>query len=248
MVGLSMKRHLLPIAAAMVAAGCPLAQGQAPATAGRVEVRLLAFEAPPGEGGLFIHDAAAKETAPGVAATLKGYLNHESSVLTLLGRELVFTTLAEHASIHQPASQLGRVTLPAGARECILLFLPQEQDGRSTWKVLPIDDSTRVFPPGSLLIVNLSRNPVRIRLEQTDYAFKSGESKVITDPPVGANHHSTMTAHAFLAGEWQRIGAGLWPHPGRKRSVQVLFDDPASDQCQLRGFRDVVEKANPQSR
>jgi hypothetical protein len=34
----------------------------------------------------------------------------------------------------------------------------------------------------------------------------------------------------------------LWPHPGRKRGVQVLFDDPASGQVQLRGFRDVVEK------
>ena len=239
-----MIRHLLSFAAVWVTACCPFAFGQAPA-AGRVEVRLLAFESPPGDGGLFIHDAAAKDSAPGVAATLKGYLNHESSVLELLGRELVFTTAADHASIRQPASQLGRVTLPVGSHELILLFLPQEQAGRSAWKVLPIDDSTRVFPPGSLLLVNLSRSAVRIRLENTDYNFKSGESKVITDPPVGASHHSAMTAFALSDGEWQRIGSGLWPHPGQKRGVQVLFDDPASGQCQLRGFRDVVEKPTP---
>jgi hypothetical protein len=226
----------------MLGLALAVAPAQAAPATSRVELRLLAFAPPPGTGAMFVHDAAAKDDAMGTEVRLKTYLNHESYVLTLLGRDLLFTSSPERASLKLAASQLARLTLPLGKREFILLFLPHQQAGRSTWRVLPIDDSARSFPPGSLQILNLSASQVRIQLETTDYLFKSGESKVIENPPVAANQHSSMTAFALSAGEWRRIGAGLWPHPGRKRGVQVLFDDPASGQVQLRGFRDVVEK------
>ena len=240
-----MTRIYIPLAIVLGWVATPLALAQAPAGTVRVELRLLAFAPPAGTGELFIHDPAAKDDATGTAVRLKTYLNHEKSTLTLHGRELIFTTGVERASMRQPDAQAARVTLPEGKRELILLFLPREQDGRATWQVLAVDDSARAFPPGSLQILNLSRSVVRIQLEETNYDFKSGETKVITDPPVGPNHHSAMTALVFTAGEWRRIGSGLWPHPGHKRSVQVLFDDPASGQVQLRGFRDVVEKDSP---
>ena len=241
-----MTRTLFSLAAVLgltAASFAPAAQAAPAAT--RVELRLLAFEPPPGTGAMFVHDAAAKDDVAGSEVRLKTYLNHESYTLTLRGRDLLFTSSPERASIKQAATQLARLTLPEGKHEFILLFLPHEQAGHGTWRVLAIDDSVRSFPPGSLQILNLSASPVRIQLETTDYSFKSGETKVIENPPVAANQHSTMTAFAFSAGEWQRIGAGLWPHPGRKRSVHVLFDDPASGQVQLRGFRDVVEKPGP---
>jgi hypothetical protein len=53
-----------------------------------------------------------------------------------------------------------------------------------------------------------------------------------------------MTAFCHRDNEWRRIGAGLWPHPGTKRVVEVLYDDPASGQVQLRGFRDVAVRDN----
>jgi hypothetical protein len=240
-----MIRILLSFAALWVAASTPFAVAQAPAGTTRVDLRLLAFAPPQDSGELFVHDPAAKDDAVGVAVRLKSYLNHENHTLVLLARELVFSASAQRTSLTQPGAQLARVTLPAGKRELILLFLPRTQDSGVGWQVLPIDDSVRGFPPGSIQILNLSASPVRIQLQETDFDFKSGESKLIADPPVGRNQHSAMTAHAFVEGEWRRIGAGLWPHPGRKRTVQVLFDEPASGQVQLRGFRDVVEKNVP---
>lgn len=240
-----MIRNLLLATALWVAAASPFASAQAPAGATRVELRLLAFAPPQDSGELFVHDPAAKDDAAGIAVRLKSYLNHENVSLGLLGRELIFSASPRRTSLTQPGAQLARVTLPAGKREFILLFLPQTQEGRVGWQVLPIDDSLRGFPPGSIQILNLSASPVRIQLEETDFEFKSGESKLIADPPVGRNQHAAMTAHAFVEGEWRRIGAGLWPHPGRKRTVQILFDEPASGQVQLRGFRDVVEKIIP---
>ncbi len=240
-----MIRNFLSFSALWVAAAFPIASAQAPAGTTRVDLRLLAFAPPQDSGELFVHDPAAKEDAVGIAVRLKGYLNHENHSLVLLGRELVFSASAQRASLTQPGAQLARVTLPAGKRELILLFLPRTQGSGVGWQVLPIDDSLRGFPPGSIQILNLSASPVRIQLQETDFEFKSGESKLIADPPVGRNQHAAMTAHAFVEGEWRRIGAGLWPHPGRKRTVQVLFDEPGSGQIQLRGFRDVVEKNVP---
>jgi hypothetical protein len=236
-----MLRHLIAPAILLVLTAMPCARAQAPPPGTRVELRLLAFGPPPGADALFAHDPAAKDDAVGTAVQLKTYLNHESYMLTLHGQEVVFTTRAERASLRQANAQMARLTLPAGKRELILLFLPREQDGRSIWQAMAIDGSARGFPPGSLQILNLSASTVRIQLETTTFDFKSGETKVIGNPPVGPNQHSAMTALAFTSGEWRRIGAGLWPHPGRKRSVQVLFDDPASGQVELRGFRDVVE-------
>lgn len=233
--------YLLAAVWLLVAVPCGFAQAQA--SSARLDLRLLAFAPPAGTGEWFVHDPAANDDVRGTPVRLKSYLNHENILLTVFGSALVFTASPERASMRQPTSVLARLTLPEGKHELILLFLPHEQDGRATWRVLAIDDSARGFPPGSLQILNLSRSPVRIRLEKSDYNFKSGETQVIHDPPVGANQHSAMTALAFTSGEWRRIGSGLWPHPGRKRSVQVLFDDPASDQIQLRGFRDVVEKS-----
>jgi len=240
-----MNRLLLPLVALFGMAAPPCSGAPTPPGTVRVELRLLAFAPPSDSGEWFVHDPAAKDDALGVAVHLKTYLNHENCVLTVHGRNLVFTGSQERASMRQPAAQLAHVSLPEGKRELVLMFLPREQDGHTTWQVLAIDDSVRAFPPGSLQILNLSRSVVRIQLEQTNYDFKSGETQVITDPPVGPNHHSAMTSFALTSGEWRRIGSGLWPHPGHKRSVQVLFDDPASGQVQLRGFRDVVEKDSP---
>jgi hypothetical protein len=72
------------------------------------------------------------------------------------------------------------------------------------------------------------------------YEFKGGESKIIEDPPVAENNSSGMKAFSFTDGEWHRIASGVWPHPGEKRVLQVLFTNPATQQVEIRGVRDVA--------
>jgi hypothetical protein len=107
-----------------------------------------------------------------------------------------------------------------------------------------MDDSLGSFPRGSVKVMNLSPVPVRIRLEKTNYEFKSGETQLIKDQPVGDNNSSSMMAFALKGTEWQRVGAGVWPHPGEKRVIEIIFENPLSRQVELAGIRDVAVRDN----
>lgn len=212
-----------------------------PPTVPGLHVRGLSFrlDSPPPE--VFVHDAAGDGKTPGVRLEVKSYLNHEFSGLPVKGARLVFTTAEDPASIKDPAKLVATVTLPDGFKGGILMFLPGTgQAGDPPFRVLAISDARRDFPPGSVKILNLSPQPVRIHLESEVFDFKSGESKVVTNPPVAENFTSGMKAFAFADGQWKRIASGVWPHPGEKRVLQVLFENPTSRQVEIRGVRDVA--------
>ncbi len=202
-----------------------------------VTLRLLAFDTMTVPTESFVFDPAAPEPAPGVKAQIKGYLNHEGVTLQISGNDLIFSKSPKTEDMKNAALELAKITLPKTGKDFMLVFLPV---GNERFRILAVDDSIREFPLGSYRVINLSRVPVRLSLEKKDYDFNSGQSELITEPPVQANNHSAMYAFARLEGKWQRIGSGLWPHPGVKRSVQVFFDNPDSAQTELRGFRDVA--------
>lgn len=170
---------------------------------------------------------------------VKSYLNHEFATMGLTSRRLAVTSKLERASLTNPEELIGEATLPEGARSVILLFLPAPAGSKARSKILVIDDSKRAFPAGSFRIANLSPQPVRIVLEEQAYEFKPGETRLITDPPVRAGNQSGMKAFTYQDNGWQRIGSGMWPHPGDNRVVQILFTNPATGQVQLRAYDDV---------
>lgn len=209
----------------------------------RAQIRVLAFQPDLAIAEAFAHDPALTEAAAtaavGVKTPVRSYLNHEFSTVVLTGRRVVFTTQPDHGSLTRPAELLGEVTLPEGVLSAILLCLPPAADDKARFQILVIDDSKRAFPASTFRISNLSSQPVRIVLEDKTYQFKPGETKLITDPPVRAGNQSGMQAFALHADVWQRIGSGIWPHPGKGRVVQVLFTNPATGQVQLRAYDDV---------
>ena len=213
----------------------------------RAEIRLLAFQPDQAIDEAFAHDpalpVATAAAAVAVKLPVKSYLNHEFSTVALTGRRIVFTTQADRASLTRPADLLGETTLPEGVRSAILLCLPAAPGDKARFRLLVIDDSKRAFPAGSFRVSNLSPQPVRIVLEEKTYQFKPGEIQLITDPPVRAGNQSGMQAFTFQDNLWQRIGSGIWPHPGSNRVVQVLFTNPATAQVQLRAYDDVPPRA-----
>jgi hypothetical protein len=122
----------------------------------------------------------------------------------------------------------------------IFLVLPTGASDKGRFSVLPIADSTDAFPPGSLKLMNMSQLDVRVQLEKKDYEIKSGKTLLIENMPVGANNSAGMKAFCLKEGNWQRIGSGVWPSPGKKRVLQLFFVNPATGQLEMRGFRDIA--------
>lgn len=241
---MKLMRFLLPV----LFAGAALAQDE-PKPLRQVSVRLLAFDATSIPQESFALDPAALKTALGTAAPVKGYLNHEAIELKLFGNEILFSKSANPADLETAGNEFAKVKLPKTGDRFIFIFLPA---GNGKFRILPVDDSIKGFPRGAYLVFNLSPSLVKLTLEKKPYDFKPGESSLIIDPPVQENQHSAMYAFVKTNEKWQRIGSGLWPNPGTKRSIQVFFDNPESKQTELRGFRDIsppnpraINAANP---
>ncbi len=211
-----------------------------PSEAG-LKIRGLTFQLENPPTDVFAHDAAGNGKVPGVKLDVKSYLNHEFSAVPISGENLILTKSADPAGIKDTASIVAKAKLPVQFKTGIFMFLPGTgKAGDPPFRVLVIEDSYRDFPQGAFKVLNLSPMPVQIQLEKKEFNFKPGETQVIEDPPVGANNSSGMEAFSFKDGKPQRIAAGVWPHPGQKRSIQVLSLNPKSGQVELRGIRDVA--------
>ncbi len=182
-----------------------------------------------------VHDAEGTATAG--LLQIKTYLNHEFDTLKVKGSKLVFTVKPEPASAKDPAEVLGSCELPAKGSSFIFLFIP-EVPGKPASKVIVVDDSAKVFPPGSVSVLNLTSMPARIELEKKPFEIKAGETLLIEDMPVGPSNSSAMKGLCERDGKWENFASGLWPHPGGKRVLQVLTE-AADKQVEIRGIRDV---------
>lgn len=231
---------------AVLLLAAPTLRAQETEEAPGLKLRGVAFQTDQPLGEIYAHDpAAAAEGLPGVKVVVKKYLNHEVDVVPVKGSNLVFTTKPDPASAKASTDVVAKVQLPANLKSGIFIFLPGSgRAGDPMCRVLVVDDQVRSFPRGSLKVLNLSPLPVRIQLEKKNFDFKSGETRLIEDPPVGPNHTSGMVAYSHRGGEWQRIGAGIWPHPGDKRVLQILFENPRSKQIEMTGIRDVAVRDN----
>jgi hypothetical protein len=211
------------------------------AQARTLKIRCLSFQADHALPPLFAHQVDSAPEVEGVPVEVKSYLNHEAESLVMAGAELMFTTSASRAKPVAPDQLIAHLKVPPQLRSVVLMFLPGDgKPGSPRCRILPIDDSTRAFPRGLLKIINLSRFPLRIELEKKAFDFKSGEARLIEDPPVGEANSSAMRSFTFKDKQWQRIGAGNWPHPGTKRVIQLAFDNPMSRQVEMRGIRDIA--------
>lgn len=209
-----------------------------------LKIRGLSFltEAPP---AIFAHDPAATPPLPGVSFNIKSYLNHEYSTVPAKGDSIVFTKSSDPASVKDPASVLAKAKMPANFKKGIFIFLPGAgKAGEPAFRVMAIDDAVRVFPRGSVKVINISPTPVKITLQKEEFTFKPGETKLIENQPVDADNSSAMTAFQFKDNQWQRFAAGVWPHPGEKRVIELIFENPNSKQIELQGIRDVAVRDN----
>jgi hypothetical protein len=208
-----------------------------------LSARSISFQIDQAFPPTYAHSATTTGDQPpeGIPVTVKTYLNHEVDSLALSGEQVIFTTSSDRKSITDPTAVIAKTRIPKSLRSAVLMFLPGDgKPGSPKFRVMAIDDSTREFPRGSFKVINISPRPLRIVLEKTPYDLKSGETKVIEDPPVNARNASAMRAYNFADDQWQGIGSTSWPHPGKKRVIHVAFLNPASKKVELRGIRDIA--------
>lgn len=206
-----------------------------------LKTRSISFQVDDPIPEVFAHSVAAIPDTPGVPVNVKSYLNHETEALPIKGDRLVFTSSPDRSSIEDPKQIVAKVKMPDGVRSAIFMFLPGSgKAGAPKYRILPIEDTTRAFPRGSFKVINLSPSPLRITLEKSIYDFKTGETKIIKDPPVNSRNASAMRAFNRVDGQWSGIGATTWPHPGSKRVIHVAFYNPSSKKVEMRGIRDIA--------
>jgi len=222
----------------------PGAAGQpdaAPKEAPGLKIRALSFQLDSPPADVYAHDPATGGKIPAVKIDMKSYLNHEFNLQPSHPESLVFTKSADVASLKDPASLVAKAKVPPNLKSGIFMFLPGSgKAGEAPFRVLVVEDSQQAFPAGSFKVMNLSPHKVRIQLENQNYPFASGETKLIENPPVGPSNASGMKGFALIGQQEQRIAATIWPHPGKKRSLQVIFLNPKSGEVEIRGIRDVA--------
>ncbi|WP_193213487.1 hypothetical protein [Luteolibacter marinus] len=194
----------------------------------------------PGVPGVEVHAHLADGSATAGVVNLRQFLNHEFDTLKVEGKKVVFTLNADPASATDPTEEVGSCEFDDKDKSYILMFIP-EQTGKPKCRVLSVPDDVKSFPVGSINVVNLTSMPVKIELEKDEFSFKPGETRPIVDPPVAANQTAGMKAYVEKDGAWAKFSSGIWPHPGKKRVLQVFVENPTNGTVQIRGVRDVSE-------
>ncbi len=202
-----------------------------------IQVRALSTVANHPEGRkAFIHDPGSR--SPATPIEVQTYLNRETQRLKVKGRALVFTTDPARSSIDDAAQLLGKVEVPPTLTTAIFLFVPAGATGAPHVEL--IDASRKAFPAGSFNVLNLTAEGFRFELEGKNFDCPPGVLTLIADPPVGPNNASGMRAFRKVGNEWKYVAASVWPHPGKKRVIQLVTVEPGSERIDLKGFRDVV--------
>jgi len=214
------------------------ASAQEGTPAREVRLRLLAFEPRLQMPEVFLHDPAA-ENGVAVKAGIRTYLNHQFVMMPLTGDKLVVTDKEGRESLAQGEPLVGEAVLPSGVKSAILLLLPGEEGAAAKGRFLVVPDLEKDFPAGSFHVSNFSPSQVRILLEKKTYTFKPGGQMIIEDPPARENQQIGMRTFTREGENWRQIANGLWTHPGKRRSVMILFRDARSGLVQLRAFDDI---------
>jgi hypothetical protein len=203
-----------------------------------LKIRALSFQ--PGFP-VEIHAHEPDGSATGGMVEIKSFLNHEANVVRCKGTRLVFTRRSRPDSATDMNEMIGQIEFPATSKSWILLFTPETvEQGEFKSKVFAIDDSAKGFPAGSFQIANLTTMPIKIELEKETYEFTPGEMRNIPKPPFGENQSASMEAYFKKDDKWMLLSSGSWPNPGTKRVLQILTENPATKQIDLKGVRDVA--------
>lgn len=148
-----------------------------------------------------------------------------------------FGLLVENDSTQEETlfQTLASTELPETNEEILLIFVQNGNDGR--FNIMPIVDDSRQFEKGSIRFINLSGNPLIIRLGSQNLNLEPTEIKIIAPQPDAGRNVTVLMASESGEG-WRRAHSGRWGMlPERRTTVFIL---PGAEENNI-SFRRIVE-------
>lgn len=204
--------------------------------ASAAKVRLLAFQRVGSEMEVNITDADGKllSKAPVTLPT-----QQLSPTTEIPGPALVFTAPKD------PAKILGKVTLPAGGDEFVLIFLPAGAAGAEPYKIDAVSLPASEFRPGDYAFINYSGSAVGCDIEGEKLAVAHGKCAVYRADKSGKKiGNRSMVCYRQKDGAWEStpfLSSRIIVQDGVRNLVFICLD-PRSGAVDFRGIADYPER------
>ena len=204
----------------------------------QAKIRLLAFTPDLQFQEAFARDPSVQDGSEGALTPINTFLDSDPVMVTTKSRKIAFTTKSDYGSINRPNELIGEATLPGNAHSAIFVFLPGKPGDKAKSQILAFDDSKQAFPAGSLNIVNISPQAVRLTLEKTNYDFIPGKTILIPEPPLRPGNLTGMRAFVQKGSEWAPLSTGIWSYTKSRRKLAIIFQNVATTKIELRTIED----------
>lgn len=183
----------------------------------------------------------------GKALPLRVTPSRRSSPISIVGTaEFVVVREARDANGKVAQKEIGKVTLPAGAKE--VLLLGAYKDGLINF--LPINLEASSFPAGTLRVLNYSGNRVAWRLGRESKLIENGGNAQLGPYPASPNgRECSFAAQIGPEGNWHIFNTCGVVFDAQARFLVVLISpSQAGGEPEMITIRDLVSKpASPQS-
>jgi hypothetical protein len=211
----------------------------------QAKIRLLAFTPDLQFQEAFARDPSIQDGSEAALTPINTYLESDPLTVPTKSRKIAFTTKSDFGSINRPNELIGEATLPASARSAIFVFLPGKAGDKAKSQIMVFDDSKQAFPAGSLNIVNISPQAVRLSLENKNYDFTPGKTILIPEPPLRPGNLTGMRAFVQKGSTWTPLSTGIWSYTKSRRKLAIIFQNLATAKIELRTFEDTPPSEEP---
>ena len=211
----------------------------------QAKIRLLAFTPDLRFEEAFARDPSIQDNSEGALTPINTYLDSDPLTVPTKSRKIAFTTKSDFGSINRPNELIGEATLPANARSAIFVFLPGKAGDKAKSQILVFDDSKQAFPAGSLNIVNISPQAVRLTLEDKNFDFTPGKTILIPEPPLRPGDQTGMRAFVQKGSTWAPLSTGIWSYTKSRRKLAIIFQNVATTKIELRTIEDTPPAEEP---
>jgi len=205
----------------------------------QAKIRLMAFTPDLRFEHAFARDPSIQDAAEAISTPIDTHLESDPFMVPTRSRKIVFTTKPDFGSINRPNELIGEATLPGNARSAIFIFLPGKAGDKAKSQIMVFDDSKQAFPAGSLNVVNISPQAVRLTLEKKNYDFTPGKTILIPEPPTRPGNLTGMRASVQKGSEWAPLSTGIWSYTKSRRKLAIIFQNLATTKIELRTIEDL---------
>jgi hypothetical protein len=134
---------------------------------------------------------------------------------------------------------IGAVTVPAGSKAAIIIFLPVAADEPPASKILVIDDSPEKFPDGGAFVANFQTQEIRFTIGERKLMLKAGTTCAVPKPEQVDDFNMAPVVFEFRKDEkWRTARESTQRFLPGIRYLMFCYIDPQSGRPRVSTFED----------